>query len=173
MCADAFLEYFKSLLFCLLNLCSSDKQTNSRFKSFPFPELFLLESGLQKISMDVTKYFTKTTNDKMDGRALNASIPGSSSSSVLSAARELNTLQEKQEEKKKRQVLPEKIKKEVAYHALKHGNPEARRWALTKYPNFTFKRETVRDCKAKYQRTLKVTKEKNTLLYVVKDDRQL
>ncbi len=83
----------------------------------------------------------------MDGRALNASIPGSSSSLVLSAARELKTLQEKQEEKKKRRVLPEKIKNEVACRAWKHGNPEARRWASTKYftPNFTFKRETVRD----------------------------
>ena len=102
--------------------------------------------------MDIMKYFSISTNDKLDGRALNTSIPGSSSSSVLSAARELNSLQEQQEQKKKRQVLPEKIKKEVAYHAWKHGNPEARRWASKKYPNFTFKRETLRDWKIKYQK---------------------
>ena len=39
--------------------------------------------------MDVTKYFKKSTNNKLDGRALNISIQGSSSSSVLSTAREV------------------------------------------------------------------------------------
>ena len=59
--------------------------------------------------MDITKYFGKSTNDKLDGRALNISIQGSSSSSVLSAAREVKSLQEQQEKKNKRQVLPENI----------------------------------------------------------------
>ena len=46
----------------------------------------------------------KSTNDKLDGRTLNISIRGSSSSSVLSAARELNSLQKQQEQKKKRRL---------------------------------------------------------------------
>ena len=63
--------------------------------------------------MDIMKYFGKSTNDKLDGRALNISIQGSSSSSLFSATRELNSLREQQEQKKK-QVLPENIKKEIA-----------------------------------------------------------
>ena len=35
------------------------------------------------------------------------------------------------------------------YYSWKHGNPEARRWAARKYPDYTFKRETVRDWKVK------------------------
>lgn len=101
--------------------------------------------------MDITKYFCRTSNDKLDGRPLNVSVPGASPSSTLCAARELNELQEQKEVKTKRQVLPGKIKKEVAHYAWKHGNPEARRWASKKYPNFVFKRETVRDWKLKYQ----------------------
>ena len=42
----------------------------------------------------------------------------------------MNNLQEEQDCKKKRQVLPEKVKKDMAYYAWKQGNPEARRWAL-------------------------------------------
>ena len=96
--------------------------------------------------MDITKYFKKS-NDKLDGRVLNSFVPCSSTSSVLSAAGEMNSVQEEQDHKKKRQVLPEKVKKDVAYYAWKHGNPEARRWASKKYPDYTFKRETVRDWK--------------------------
>ena len=50
--------------------------------------------------MDIAKYFGKSTNEKLGGRALNISIQGSSSSSVLSAARELNRLQEQQKTEK-------------------------------------------------------------------------
>ena len=53
---------------------------------------------------------------------------------------------------KKRQFLLERVKKDVAYYAWKHGNPEARRWASKKYPDYTFKRETVRDRKVKHQK---------------------
>ena len=63
----------------------------------------------QASDMDITKYFGKSTNDKLDGRAFNISIQGSSSFSVLSAARELNSLQKQQEQKKKRRLLPENI----------------------------------------------------------------
>ena len=104
-----------------------------------------------KKNMDITKYFKKS-NDKLDGRVLSSFVPCSSTSLVLSAAREMNRVQEEQDWKKKIQVLPEKVKKDVAYYAWKHGNPEARRWASKKYPDYTFKRETVRDWKVKYQK---------------------
>ena len=94
--------------------------------------------------MDITKYLKKSS-DKLDGRVLNSFVPCSSTSSVLSAAREMNSMQEKQDRKKKRQVLPEKVKKGMAYYVWKYGNPEARRWTSKKYPDYTFKRETVRD----------------------------
>ena len=64
--------------------------------------------------MDITKYFTKS-NDKLDGRVLNSFVPCSSTSSVLSAGREMNSVQEEQDRKKKRQVLPEKVKKDMTY----------------------------------------------------------
>ena len=67
--------------------------------------------------MDIMKYFRGSEKAKLDGRALNVSIPGSSSSSQLSAARELNILQEIQGETKKRQILAEKIKNDVSYYA--------------------------------------------------------
>ena len=108
--------------------------------------------------MDITKYFKKS-NDKLDGRVLNSFVPCSSTSSVLSAAREMNSVQEEQDRKKKRRhVLPEKVKKDVAYYAWKHGNPEARIWVSKKYPDYTFKRETVRDWKVKYQKAFESNK---------------
>ena len=75
--------------------------------------------------MDITK--GKSTNNKLDGPVLNISIQGSSYSSVFSAAGELNSLQEQQEQKNKRYVLPENMKKEIPYHVWKYRNPEARR----------------------------------------------
>ena len=56
-------------------------------------------------NMDKAKYFKKL-NEKLDGRVLNSFVPCSSSSS---AAREMNGVQEEQDCKKKRQVLPEKV----------------------------------------------------------------
>ena len=88
--------------------------------------------------------FWKKSNDKLDCRVLNSFAPCSSTSSVFSAAREMNNVQEEQDRKKKRQVLHEKVKKDVAYYTRKHGNPEAKRWASKKYLDYTFKRQTVR-----------------------------
>ena len=99
---------------------------------------------MQISDMDLRKYFGKSANDKLDGRTWNISIQSSSPSSILSAARELNSIQEQQEQKKKRQVLPKYITKEIAYHAWKYGNREARRLGSKK---ISFKRETVRDWK--------------------------
>ena len=84
-----------------------------------------------------------------NGRALVVSIFDSSSSSQLSATRELNSLHEMHREKKKLQILPENIRKDITYYAWKHGISEVGRWTTRKYPNFTFKRETVIDWKAK------------------------
>ena len=65
--------------------------------------------------MDMEKYFKKST-DKLDGRVLNSFFFScSSTSSVLSAARQMNSVLEQQDRKKKREVLPEKVKKDVAY----------------------------------------------------------
>ena len=100
--------------------------------------------------MDITKYLEKS-NDKLDGHVLNFFVPCSYISSVLSAAKKIKRVQEEQDGKKKRQVLPEMVKKDVACYAWKHGNPESMRWASKKYPDYTFKRETVRDWKVKYQ----------------------
>ena len=44
------------------------------------------------------------------------------------------------------------MKKETANHVWKYDNPEARRQASKKYPNFRFKKETVRDWKIKHQK---------------------
>ena len=46
----------------------------------------------------------------------------------------------------------------MAYYAVKHGNPEVRRWASKKYPDYTFKRETFRDWKVKYQKAFESKK---------------
>ena len=73
---------------------------------------------------------------------------------------------------KKRQFLLEKVKKDVAYYAWKHGNPEDRIWASMKYPDYTFKRETVRDWKVKYQKAFESNEVGNFWLYLVKEDRQ-
>ena len=86
-------------------------------------------------------------NDHLD--ALNPDGP--STSSQICAARELYSLQEELRSKRKRQTIPEKIKKEVASRAWKYGIPEARKWGERKYVEYKFKRETVRDWKFKYE----------------------
>ena len=63
--------------------------------------------------------------------------------------------------KKKRQVLPEKVKKDVVYYTRKHGNPEARICASKNYPDYSFEREAVRDWKVKYQKAFESNKEVN------------
>lgn len=105
--------------------------------------------------MDITHYFSKnsaSSNEKLDARPLDASIPGCSTETTLSASRELNNLQEESEVKRKRQTFPEKIKREVAHYAWKNGIPAARKWAATKYPEFVFLRESVRDWRNKFSK---------------------
>ena len=40
-------------------------------------------------------------------------------------------------------------------------NPEARRWASKEYPDYTFKRETVKNCKVKCQKSFESNKLRN------------
>lgn len=108
--------------------------------------------------MDIMKYFRRSASDKLDdGRAQNIPIQDSISFSLISAARELNSFQEQREQKKKRQVLPENVKKEIGFYAWKYGNLQRRRWIPKNCLQFSFKRETVRDWKLKYQKTSKTS----------------
>ena len=66
--------------------------------------------------------------DKLDGRALIIYLQDSSVSSLFSAAKEVNSLQEHQEQKTKWQVPLENVKKEIVYHVQKYSNQETRRW---------------------------------------------
>ena len=76
--------------------------------------------------MDIRNFFTPSPNDPLDGRALNPS--GSSTSSQVFVARELNALHVEKSTKKKRQTIPEKIRKSVAVRAWKYGIPAGRKW---------------------------------------------
>ena len=67
--------------------------------------------------MDVAKYF-KESNDKLDGRVLDSFVPCSSPSSVLSAAREMNSVQEEQDHK---EGYPRRLKRTWL---TTHGNME-------------------------------------------------
>ena len=61
---------------------------------------------LQK-TMDIAKYFCPSEGGRLDESALNSKMPGALHASVLSAAREMNKLEEREKIKKKIQVLPE------------------------------------------------------------------
>ena len=82
-------------------------------------------------------------NDPIDGRAL--SQIGSSSASQVCVARELYTLHEPQNVKKKCQTIPEKIKKCAAVRAWKYGIPADQKWASKVYPDHILAGETVTD----------------------------
>ena len=75
-------------------------------------------------------------NDPLDRRALNQMRL--SSSCQVCFARELNTLHEQQNVKKKRQIILEKIRKSVAVRAWKYGIPATRKWAGKVYPERKF-----------------------------------
>ena len=55
---------------------------------------------LQNI-MDITNYYCLSEGDKLNGRALNLTMPGASQGSTLSAAREMSNLEERGEVKRK------------------------------------------------------------------------
>ena len=76
---------------------------------------------------------------------VNSTTPGASQISILSATKEMNNLEKSEEAKKKRQVFPEKIKKDVAHFAWKYGINEARRYGTSKHPQYEFKSEAIKD----------------------------
>ena len=78
---------------------------------------------------------------------MNSTTTGASQASLFSATREMNNLEERKEIKKKKQVLPEKIKEDVVHCAWKYGILEAITNGSSKYPQHEFKRETARDWK--------------------------
>ena len=51
--------------------------------------------------MDITNYYCLSEGDKLNGRALNLTMPGASQGSTLSAAREISNLEERGEVKRK------------------------------------------------------------------------
>ena len=89
----------------------------------------------------ITKVFIQVPDFQSNYRALNQW--GQSTTSQICAARELNSLHVEQNSKKKRQIIPEFIEKEIALRAWKHGNSEARKLGENKYPQYRLARETV------------------------------
>ena len=80
--------------------------------------------------MDIRRYFSSGPNDYLcreASQALNPEGPGTSSQ--ICVGRELYSLVQQEANARMRpQIIPEKIKKEVAYRAWKYGIPEARKW---------------------------------------------
>ena len=99
--------------------------------------------------MSILSYFKPANNESLFGEALHTSN-GEVSSIQVCVARELNATMQDGETKKKRQIVPAKVKQEVGFYANKYGIPAARKWASDQYKNFEFKRETVRDWKKVY-----------------------
>ena len=72
---------------------------------------------------------------------------------------------------KKRQVLPEKVKKDMAYYARKHGNREQKLGdGLQKSTQITALKERLFEIgRGNIRKHLKVMKKENFLLYLVKE----
>ena len=90
-------------------------------------------------------------------------------SSQICVGRELHSLLVQQEAnaRMRRQAIPKKIKKEVAYRAWKYGIRETRKWGDKKYPEYKFKRETVRDWKFKYKKYCKENSNSSQSLFTM------
>ena len=107
--------------------------------------------------MGIRRHFSSGPNDYLCREASQALNPeGSSTLSQICVGRQLHSLvQQEENARMRRQTIPEKIKKQVGYRAWKYGIPEARKWGDKKYPEYKFKRETVRDWKFKYEKYCK------------------
>ena len=107
--------------------------------------------------MNFVKFLRTPFLRNTSGRLLPAFNPeGPGTASQICVGRELHSLvKQEANARMRRQTIPEKIKKEVAYRAWKYGMPEARKWGDKKYPEYKFKRETVRDWKFKYEKYCK------------------
>ena len=100
--------------------------------------------------MDIRNFFGPALGEKLHGKALNPSGP--SSATQINAARELNKLQESMEKPKTYQKHPEDVKKAVGEHAFKYGVKSGMSFGKKNYPDYEFKRETVRNWRFKYQK---------------------
>ena len=98
--------------------------------------------------MDIRNFFGPALGEKLHGKALNPSGP--SSVTQINAAQELNKLQESMEKPKTYQKHPEDVKKAVGEHAFKYGVKSGMSFGKKNYPDYEFKRETVR--RFKYQK---------------------
>ena len=101
--------------------------------------------------MSLYSYFNPVNKESLFGEALQ-SASGEISSTQICVARELNAAEQEKEKPKKRQIVPEKIKREVGFHANKHGIAAARKWATEQYRSYTFEMETVRDWRNVYRK---------------------
>ena len=73
------------------------------------------------------------------------------SSTQVCIARELNALMQQKETKKKRQVVPEDMKREAGFYANKHGILVVCKWASDRYRCYELKRKTVHDWRNLYR----------------------
>lgn len=73
---------------------------------------------------------------------MNSIISGTSQASTLSAPR-INHVKDRKELKKKKQMLPEKIKNDVTYFAWMYGISKTRGYSSSKYPQYEFKGEKI------------------------------
>ena len=99
--------------------------------------------------MSIHSYLRPVNNEFLFGEALQTST-GEVSSTQVCVARELNASMQQKETKKKKQVVPEDMKREVEFYANKHGIPVARKWASDRYKSYEYKRETVRNWRNLY-----------------------
>ena len=99
--------------------------------------------------MSMRSYFKPLDNESLFGEALQTSS-GEMSSTQVCVAKELNALMQQKETKKKRQVVPEDVRREVGLYANKCGIPAACKWASDRYKGYEFKSETVRDWRNLY-----------------------
>ena len=75
--------------------------------------------------MSIKSYFKPADKESLFGEALHSET-GEVSTAQVCVARELRAAMQKEEKKKKRQVVPENMKREVGFYANKHGIPAAR-----------------------------------------------
>lgn len=78
--------------------------------------------------MMIGSYFEYVDNETLFRDGLQTST-GEVSSTQVCVARELNALIQQTELKKKRQVFPEDMKREIGFYVNKHGIPAALKWA--------------------------------------------
>ena len=107
-------------------------------------------SGLnEKFRMSLFSYFKPVNGNSLCGEALQTET-GKVSETQVCVARDLNQSILEKTKPAKRQIVPEKIKREVGFHAKKHRIATAPKWAEENYKDYIAKRENVRDWQNQY-----------------------